>query len=357
MVSPARSRTFALALASALAGSACKPKIEGRPSLIDGDRILAVASTPAEAKAGASVVYSALYVGMDGPLDAAGLDFALCTQPKPLAVTGPIALECLTKSSKSLAPIGLDGDQHAKITLPDAACREFGPSPPMQKMGQPALRPADPDTTGGYYSPVRVSATVEGKPEFTAGVTRLDCGLPGASLEQKTAYTSQYWRNENPAIASLELRAGSRDDSVPEADTDPAPQVKPGQRIVLRASWNECPKNPECGDGICGGPGKDCKDDCGADAQGCTGAEPYMMLDQQQHELIHRREAIRISWFATDGRFEHERTGRGEDEAEHSFSDNGWTAPTKTGELWLWVVIRDDRGGVGWSAYKLDVER
>jgi hypothetical protein len=90
--------------------------------------------------------------------------------------------------------------------------------------------------------------------------------------------------------------------------------------------------------------------------KGCSGSEPYLALDREKNELAHRREAIRVSWFATGGRFEHERTGRTEQEASQAFTDNTWTAPNTHGELWLWVVIRDDRGGVGWSSYKLDIE-
>ena len=45
---------------------ACKPNLEGRPSLVDGDRVLAVRSIPAEAKGSAKVKYEALYVGTDG---------------------------------------------------------------------------------------------------------------------------------------------------------------------------------------------------------------------------------------------------------------------------------------------------
>ncbi len=342
------------ALWALLLCAGCKPKLEGRPSLVDGDRVLAVRSVPAETKAGASVQYEALYVGLDGPVDPAGLDWALCNERKPLAVTGPIAIGCLTKSADSLTPI--EGGAQPKGKLPADVCRVFGPNPPAPKMGEPATRPADPDTTGGYYQPVRVLARIEGHDQYAVGVTRLNCNLANATQEQSSEYQSQHQPNENPALDSLVLR-GKPDQTVPgDGDGDPL-AVSAGKALTLRASWIACPATAECGDGICSpGEDKSCDDCSGSSPRGCTGSEPYLELDPIKHALVHRREAIRVSWFATDGDFDHDRTGRAESEAKTSFSDNTWTAPKHKGEVRLWVVIRDDRGGVGWSAYRLDVQ-
>jgi hypothetical protein len=65
-----------------------------------------------------------------------------------------------------------------------------------------------------------------------------------------------------------------------------------------------------------------------------------------------RRESLRVSWFTSAGRFAEERTGRSEGEADVSFSDNTWQAPA-AGVARIWVVLRDDRGGVGWRSYTL----
>jgi hypothetical protein len=239
-------------------------------------------------------------------------------------------------------------------------CRTFGPTPPMPKPGEPNARPADPDFTGGYYQPVRVLAPGESKNahEYAVGVTRLQCGLPGATQDQAARYAKQHRPNQNPALAELALVRGHETQTIVQAGMGDPVAVKPGATLALRASWMECPKDPICGDGLCS-PGEDkqsCADDCGmASRPGCSGAEPYLALDPVDHTLASRREAIRVSWFATDGSFEHERTGRAE--TDHaSTSDNRWTAPRAHGVVQLWVVIRDDRGGVGWSAYAFDVE-
>ena len=89
---------------------------------------------------------------------------------------------------------------------------------------------------------------------------------------------------------------------------------------------------------------------------GCRGSEPYGYFDPLAREVRDRRESMRVSWFANDGVFDHDRTGRSEAEADQSFSDNAWTAPEASGEVLLWVVLRDDRGGVGFESYRVRVK-
>ena len=69
-----------------------------------------------------------------------------------------------------------------------------------------------------------------------------------------------------------------------------------------------------------------------------------------------RREEMRVSWFATAGAFRDGRTGRTEAEADEIETENVWTAPEQPGEVVLWVVLRDDRGGVTWQSYRMQVE-
>ena len=62
-----------------------------------------------------------------------------------------------------------------------------------------------------------------------------------------------------------------------------------------------------------------------------------------------------VAWFATGGSFDNDRTGRDTSDLTAS-SDNGWHAPAAAGPVHLWVVLRDDRGGVGWAEYAFDVK-
>jgi len=331
-----------------LAVSACKPETEGRASLVVGPRILAIRSQPVEAKPGAAVAWDALRVSPDGQSAGVELDWALCLEPKPIAQPGPVALRCLAPSGEALDPLGV-GDS-VSGTVPQNVCRIFGPTPPEPEPGQPALRPADPDTTGGYYLPVRVLSP---GPEYFIGVTRIQCGLGGANQEQAVEYARRTRPNENPALASLHLvRGGTAQEILPGGSA----AVSPGETIVLRAAWADCPVEPRCGDGICGDAEDttNCAEDCAAPV-GCTGSEPYLYFDPGTRTLVPRREAIRVSWFATAGEFDHDRTGRAEAEASSPQSENAWTAPDAAGTVKVWVVVRDDRGGVGWGAYEIIV--
>jgi hypothetical protein len=96
-----------------------------------------------------------------------------------------------------------------------------------------------------------------------------------------------------------------------------------------------------------------CGEDC-TGGRGCTGAESYAWYDPEARAVSSRRESLRVSWFASAGRFAEERTGRSESEADVTFSENAWRAPA-SGVVRIWVVLRDDRGGVGWQSYTLRV--
>ena len=61
---------------------------------------------------------------------------------------------------------------------------------------------------------------------------------------------------------------------------------------------------------------------------------------------------MHVSWFATGGSFDLDRTGRDGSDVTTT-SDNGWTAPSSGTAVHLWIVLRDDRGGVGWAGYAL----
>ncbi len=356
MVTLPPTRSFGLLLL--LGFCACRPTVEGRPSLIDRPRVLALSSSPAEGKPGDTVTYQALYVGPDGSADVSALDWALCTARKPLAATGAVAQACFSPKGASL--IALGSGESAVGNIPKDACQVFGPTPPAPLKGQPNGRPADPDTTGGYFQPARVLAHVPGDAEdYSVAMTRLACGLGGATQEQAASYSQGYRENENPALSSLALRHQGRAELLELAPSAASPlAVRPGEQVTLRASWATCPLTSECGDEICG-PGETlatCPADC-TTPHGCQGSEPYAYFDPLARTVRERRESIRVSWFANDGSFEHDRTGRSESDAAVTYTDNNWTAPDTEGSTLLWVVIRDDRGGVGWGSYNLLVER
>jgi hypothetical protein len=338
--------------------AACKPELEGRPSLVESTRVLAVRSTPAAAKGSEQVSYDALFVEPGGLADPEPLDWALCIARKGLAESGSISGKCLSHEASVLE--GLGTGPEAMASIPADACSVFGPTPQTPEAGEPASRPVDPDTTGGYYQPVRLLFPDDALgDQYSVGVTRLSCGLGGATQEQAAEFTRRSKPNENPALESVVSQRDGDEQSLPALDSEDVLEVGAGEMIDLVARWTECPVSAECGDGICGD-GEDatpqsCPEDCKT-PHGCLGSEPYLYFDPATRELVDRREAMRVSWFASAGAFEHDRTGRTEGEADMTTSENHWTAPTESGEVRIWVVLRDDRGGVGWGSYKLQVQ-
>ena len=78
-------------VAVALVAVGCKPDLTDRLSLIDGPRILAVQSQPAEAAPKAQVMLTALMADPTGTVTSAAIDWAFCNQPKPLAELGTVS--------------------------------------------------------------------------------------------------------------------------------------------------------------------------------------------------------------------------------------------------------------------------
>jgi hypothetical protein len=298
---------------------ACEPTLDNTDSIVSTSRVVAVRADPAEAAPMAAVTYTALVVDSTGTLTVAPLDWAFCNEPKPLSELEPVSPDCLSMSGPLLQEIG-DGTS-VMATIPTSACQTFGPevAPPM--MGQPAARPVDPDSTGGYYQALRLALVGTSPLAYTLAQSRLSCGIAGASSSQIAQFSMQYLPNTNPAIDSLAV------------DGAPPMTVAVGAHVTLHAAWADC---------------------TGATAS-CTGSEPYVVFDLASRSISPTREALQVAWFATAGSFDIDHTGRSSTDPT-TFSENGWTAPSQPGSVALWVVLRDDRGGAGWQQYTVTVQ-
>lgn len=63
-----------------------------------------------------------------------------------------------------------------------------------------------------------------------------------------------------------------------------------------------------------------------------------------------------MSWFATTGRLSSHRMGVGESDAAGVFESwTEWTAPPAPTSGWMWIVLRDSRGGSSWREVALEV--
>lgn len=305
--------------------AACKPSLDDTVSVVREPRVLGVRAVPAEAAPKSNVKYEALVADANGTVANPALDWAFCNLRKPLAELGPVSPYCMARDGDFLAELGVGVSVSA--TIADTACREFGPQVPVADKDQPAGRPVDPDLTGGYYVPLRLALGGARGDVFTLERARLSCGLVGATQEQLADYAKRYRPNTNPEIDALTADGAA----VAIEGSAPTP-IPAGARVTLRASWAAC-----------------------ADAtKDCTGAETYPLFDLATRLLTDRREAMRVSWFATGGAFDGDHTGRDTNELD-SFSENAWTAPSQPGTVHVWVVLRDERGGAGWKAFVLDV--
>ncbi len=309
---------------------ACTPVLEDTTSIVSSPRLLAVQASPAEGVVGAAFVLTALYVDDKGPRDPSTINWATCLRQKPLGEPGPIDPGCFVDTATDLVSLGTGVSVHGVI--PPDACELFGPDSPPPEPGQPSARPTDPDTTGGFYLPIRVK-TEGGK--WSVALERIACQPSGLTQPVFVAYMSGYRTNTNPTLSTLS-RVDADGHAVvvpPDGSSPPAGlTVSPGAHLTLRAEWPRC-----SGAGACGG------------------AETYLSIDPTSKQIVTRRESMVASWYATEGAFDEDRDGRDEND-EATSVENGWTAPANPGAVHLWAVLRDARGGVGWGSYTIEVK-
>jgi hypothetical protein len=333
--------------------TACKPDLDQTVSVVTEPIVLAVRSDPPDVVPPGVVTYTALYVDGSGPVAKAPIDWAFCQARKPLAELGPVNTKCLQASGSWFVPIGEGLSASGK--MPQNGCQLFGPEVPPSVDNQPQGRPVDPDTTGGYYQPVRLLAA-DGT--VTLDQTRLSCGPGGVASDIGVEYAHRYHLNENPAVASLSVVGsdGKTGAALKTSDEGTNP-VSAGEHLSLRATWATCPASDVCMDGICGPDetSEGCPADC-AMPKGCAGAERFVVFDIASQSIVVQRESIAVAWYTTTGAsVDIDRTGRNSSDLV-STSDNGWRAPSVAGTSHLWVVLRDNRGGVGWVEYVFDVK-
>jgi hypothetical protein len=345
-----------MAILTLLELAACATALTDPTPLVNDARVLAVSLDPAEAAAGDPVSLTALYADASGQLDAATVDWSFCLARKPLAELGPVAESCLDPASADLGAMGTG--LQVEGTIPEDACSVFGPNPPTSTDGSSGARPVDPDVTGGYYQPL-VGFPEDG--DVTLAAERVRCGLANVTQETYAAWNASYHSNTSPEVASVTADAGDGPaELTADGEGDP-PAIAAGQRVTLTTTWPECAGigggDAACGDGVCAADedAVGCPADCEAPV-GCGGAETYTLYDPATGTLGTRREAIEATWFATAGTFADARVGRFGDDETPTVADV-WQAPDTAGEVWLAVVLRDERGGVAFRSYRVGVGR
>jgi hypothetical protein len=275
---------------------ACADAPDQRLAIVDAPRVLAIVAEPAEARPGAAVTYRALVGGPQGTLDAAPR-WSYCTAPKPPTEDNVVSVSCA--AGDALQPLG--EAPAVTATLPADACTRFGPEVPPGN-----FRPRDPDPTGGFYQPVRADVD----PLVAFGLSRITCKLANTTADVSREYELGYVANQNP---TLELPGEAALAAVP-AHAD----------VALTAAWP------------------------------AEAAETYLYFDPLAQALAWRREAMRLSWFATGGALAVDASAVGEDDPATSVATT-WRTPGP-GPATLWLVLRDSRGGVATRAVPVIVE-
>lgn len=273
--------------------AACDDALDQRLAIIDAPRVLAILADPAEAKPGAQVTYTAILASPDGPLDAPPR-WAYCTAPKPPTEDNAVSTSCA--AGDSLQPLGESSSVTA--ALPADACIRFGPEVPPGE-----FRPRDPDASGGFYQPVRADLSIGA----AFGLSRITCKLANATAEISRDYDLRYAANHNPTFEP------------PALTTAPA-----NATVELVATWP------------------------------AESAETYLYYDPLEQVLVERREAMRLSWFATGGALDVDASAVAESDLATTVSTT-WRTPGR-GPATLWFVLRDSRGGIAAHALPVLVE-
>jgi hypothetical protein len=240
---------------------------------------------------------------------------------------------CFVDASSGLLPLGMGGSVQG--TVPEDACELFGPDTAPAQPGEPSPRPTDPDSTGGFYLPVRV----EEDGQYSVAPERVTCQPGGVTQKVFVAFSEGYKPNQNPILTSLSRvtdDGGATSLAPNAAGAAPALIVAPGERVSLSAEWPTCPTG---------------------EATACSGAETYLYIDPTSREITTQRESMVAAWYATGGTFDADSVGRAADDLGTT-AVNGWTAPNSSGAVQaveLWVVLRDARGGIGWGSYSFAI--
>jgi hypothetical protein len=308
--SPAERRARRLMRISLIPGATlavtatCIPNLGPGDSLITSPRVLAVRAVPAEANPGTPVTFTAFAVDTGGTIPSPKIIWDFCTAPLPLTEDNVVSNACLGASS--IVPAGFG--EATTAPTPEDACALFGPD-----VIQGDFRPPDPDSTGGYYQPLR--ALMSGS-DAVFELARIHCDLANASASAVKAFAAAYKLNQNPTL--LPLTGAIRGSPVP-LDAIPA-----GASLVLTASWP------------------------------ASSAETFAYYDPATATVTTQREAMQVAWYSTADSLETEATGRTSTDSATTTTDT-WTAPSAPGTSHAFVVLRDSRGGVDFVDTELTV--
>ena len=309
--------------------AACLPSFEERPWLIEESRILAIRSVPAEQRPGQPVALEALIAGPDG-FSSTPVVWDFCLRPRTAVERASVSSSCL--EGKDLQSI------MSTAAILEDACARFGPNPPPVEGDEVGQRPADPDPSGGYFLPVRASFLPEqlGTKVFSFGQIRIRCDLAGATREIFDAFQARYSENQNPEILDLGVGRAGHNSGGSVGNRFGKRSVKGGPNFVVPSGTTI---------------------DLVAEI-GASSFESYVVYRSDLGQLVEEQEELRLAWYVSAGELERgEQTLRIDDQLLHSPNvTNRWQSPQDPQSVYVWLVLRDSRGGSAWVEGQILVE-
>ncbi|MCU1278529.1 MAG: hypothetical protein JWM53_2075 [bacterium] len=272
---------------AALAVGGCGDQFDPA-SFVDTLRLLAVKAEPPEVAPGMVTALTATAVNPGGATPTVTWD--ACLLPPPPATGQAVNQDCIALPQRDPSLVSFGAGLAVTATMPAL-------SPSMLGL---------PDQTNGFYLPVRVRLDADGKSLVSFYSLRLGLGALSPNPP-----------NGNPTLTGI-FRVPSADAGAAEdAPLDEAapPEVHGSDEVALRALVT-----PES-------------------------QETYVVYDGDPRTTPARTvtEAVRVSWYTTAGHFTNEVTGVDKPDTTLVLDKH---LPAAGTPIDLWVVARDDRGGM-----------
>jgi hypothetical protein len=295
-------------IAAALA-LACQPDFE-RMSQVDRFRVLGVSAEPPEIAPGDGTELAVLWADPKGGGREVAFAWLVCDRYVKVS-QGPAA--CVPVFPPHVATASAGGDA---LSIPW--------TPPDMLEELPA---GDSAAKASVFVLLCAGGALPAAEELIAAAAVADTpsdlcvGGEGLTAFKTVTISESTEPNRNPAIERLELN-GVRLDPVEED----------GLGVVF-----------------CDGEGA-----CGSKAElkvflTPSSAQTYQTVELGKPKIEHER--LYVTWFATAGRFDADRSGADDPLGPYEVR---WK-PKELGELTLWVVAHDVRGGVSWRTYRIEV--
>jgi hypothetical protein len=316
-----------------LAAAACSKPPDVPASRIVGERVIGVQSNPAEVGAGDTVSWTAIVASPDGFVKKGHIDWSMCMRPRgpsdpitvsPACLGEPENLPPVPDGGTPLGPALVDLDSHGLSVEGDVsidACTLLGSEVPTMDLNGNVQRPPDADVTGGYQMAVRLLLQLKHGHDESFARQRIHCRLNSAPGDVAQEYAARYVLNENPGVHSVsvdghELRASGTPPSIDVTKRD----------LTLVAHWRE------------------------------SARETYLLFDPISHKLVDRDELLEVAWFTDAGEFDVDRTNPDGVNEDKSHSTNVLHIDPKKTTAHVWVLLRDDRGGMGYELLTIHVK-